>query len=91
MKHEDADRIAKEFHDAYESIAPLFGYVTAAESAVPWDEVPQSNKNVVIATVKYLVDGGVIAVPTRSDNTGCDVPDGMGGCSDPLCSYHGRL
>lgn len=88
MKHEDADRIAHEFHDAYESIAPLFQYETRVESALPWADVPQVNKDVMVATVKYLVNQGVIVVPARG---GCDVPDGMGGCSDSHCSYHGRL
>lgn len=45
----DTDNWAKDFHDTYERIAPQFGYKTRKESAVPWNEVPQPNRNLMIA------------------------------------------
>lgn len=60
-----AEYVAKAFHDAYEKLAPKFGYETRKESAVPWDEVPENNQNLMIAVVKYLM-GTCIS---------CTVPD----------------
>ena len=56
----EAERIAKEFHETYERLAPDHGYSTRKVSAVPWDEVPSRNKNLMIATVTNLLDRGVI-------------------------------
>lgn len=47
---EDID-IAKLFHDAYEKNAKRLGYKTRKESAVDWDDVPELNKLVMVATV----------------------------------------
>lgn len=46
-----AEEIAKAFHLAYERLAPLFGYATREASAVPWEEVPNNNRELMIATV----------------------------------------
>ena len=53
--------VAKEFHDAYERLAPLFGYETRKESAVPWDDVPDTNKALMIAVVVSLFEKEVIS------------------------------
>lgn len=55
-----AERIAKEFHDAYERLAPSHGYATREASAKPWVDVPDNNKALMIATVRDLLDRGVI-------------------------------
>ena len=47
--------IAKAFHEAYETFAPEFGYSTRAESAVPWEQVPEANKALMIATVRNVL------------------------------------
>lgn len=49
------EQIAREFHEAYEAFAPEFGYSTRKESAVPWDEVPETNRALMIATVRQVV------------------------------------
>lgn len=59
----EATRIARLFHLNYERLAPRFGYQTRRESAVSWDEVPQQNKDLMIATVEALIDCGAILVP----------------------------
>jgi uncharacterized membrane protein len=43
--------IARAFHDAYERLAPSFGYSTRTSSAKPWAMVPAANKALMIATV----------------------------------------
>lgn len=55
-----AEQIARAFHRSYESLAPSFGYETREESAVEWEDVPQNNRDLMIATVQLLLDMGVI-------------------------------
>jgi hypothetical protein len=59
---DDVQRYARAFHEAHERLAPSFGYKTRDRSAVPWDEVPDDNKGLMLATVRavlaVLADGG---------------------------------
>lgn len=45
-----AEEVARAFHEAYERLAPSFGYATRPESAVPWGSVPSRNKRLMVAT-----------------------------------------
>jgi hypothetical protein len=45
----DDEAIAKLFHEAYERLAPQFSYETRKASAVPWDQVPENNRKLMIA------------------------------------------
>ena len=61
------DVLPKRLHNAYEQLAPLHGYVTRPESAVPWEQVPEPNRTLMIAAVSLALD----AAPTiRCD--GCE-------------------
>lgn len=62
---DDVDRIAHAFHDAYERLAPSHGYKTRDASAVPWEEVPENNANLMRAVVTELLDTGVVKVGRR--------------------------
>ena len=57
-----AEDLAKSFHDTYERLAPSFSYETRKESAVPWDEVPEKNRRLMVAVcsefVRAIVEGG---------------------------------
>lgn len=44
------EELARFFHETYERLAPEYGYKTREESAVPWSEVPDDNKRLMIAT-----------------------------------------
>jgi hypothetical protein len=57
---EQAEQIAQAFHEAYERLAPSFGYRTREASAKPWSEVPEQNRNLMVAVVGTLVDEKVI-------------------------------
>jgi hypothetical protein len=57
-----AEKVAAEFHAAYEGLASGYGYKTREESAVPWAEVPEKNRKLMIATVQRLLDLNVIRV-----------------------------
>ena len=51
-----ADDLARRFHEAYERLAPDFGYDTRPESAVPWADVPEPNRLLMRAVVKDIFD-----------------------------------
>lgn len=55
-----AEAIAKAFHETYERLAPDHGYETREASAKPWKEVPEDNRNLMIAVVEELLDTGII-------------------------------
>jgi hypothetical protein len=65
-----AEQIAQAFHEAYERLAPDFGYKTREASAKPWAQVPEQNKSRMVAVVQPLLDDGVVlgtASQERSD------------------------
>jgi hypothetical protein len=39
-----AEETARRFHEAYERLAPSFGYETRTESRAPWEQVPAHNR-----------------------------------------------
>ena len=44
-----SEELAKKFHETYERLAPDFGYETREASAKPWKDVPENNKQLMIA------------------------------------------
>lgn len=98
MNHSDsgtAERIAAAFHSTYERLAPANGYETRPDSAVPWADVPASNKALMIATVEALLANHTIKPGLASGhpaNTGHGHvrprPDGLvARCGGPgMCS-----
>ena len=50
-----ADQLAREFHDTYERLAPTFGYETRPESRTRWDQVPEQNRMLMVATAAALI------------------------------------
>ena len=50
-----AEQLAQLFHDNYERLAPEFGYTSRRTSAVPWRNVPEPNKSLMIATAKAVM------------------------------------
>jgi hypothetical protein len=45
----DPETLARYFHDEYERMAPTFNYQTRPASAVPWDDVPENNRRLMMA------------------------------------------
>jgi hypothetical protein len=62
-----AGQIAQAFHETYERLAPDFGYKTREASAKPWAEVPEQNKQLMVAVVQALLDAGVILGVTAKE------------------------
>lgn len=50
----DAELMARSFHEAYERLAPSFGYRTREASAVPWVDVPDVNKDLMVAVAAVV-------------------------------------
>ena len=50
----NAEDVAMQFHDAYETLAPSFGYETRKDTRVPWENVPTNNKLLMIAVIRRL-------------------------------------
>jgi len=51
----DAESVAKMFHEAYERLAPAFGYETREATRVPWEQVPERNKRLMIAATAEVL------------------------------------
>jgi hypothetical protein len=51
----DAESVAKLFHEAYERLAPAFGYETREATRVPWENVPERNKRLMIAATAEVL------------------------------------
>ena len=56
------EMVAREFHKAYEDLAPHFGYKTRQDSAVPWEEVPEKNRNLMMAVITELLTKEVVRI-----------------------------
>lgn len=55
-----AHELAQAFHEAYERLAPDYGYETREASAKPWSEVPQQNRDLMVASIADLMRRGII-------------------------------
>ena len=50
-----AEDLARRFHETYEALAPSFNYKTRDASAVPWKEVPEANRSLMIAVCRVII------------------------------------
>lgn len=50
-----AESLAELFHETYERLAPEVGYRTREASAKPWAEVPEANRQLMIATCREVI------------------------------------
>lgn len=50
-----AEDLARQFHETYERLAPEYSYQTRKASAVPWEDVPENNKRLMIATCAAIL------------------------------------
>ncbi len=51
-----AEKLAQRFHERYEELAPEYSYKTREASAVPWEDVPNNNKQLMIAVCAPIAD-----------------------------------
>ena len=50
-----AEQLAQLFHDIYERRAPEYGYTSRKSSAMPWADVPEPNKSLMIAVAQEVL------------------------------------
>ncbi len=55
MNHLEPEKLAQIFHETYERLAPYFNYTTRKETAVPWAQVPDTNKQLMIAVATEVL------------------------------------
>lgn len=60
---ESEEALARQFHEIYERLAPQFNYATRRESAVPWLEVPEDNRQLMVAVCAELLRGRAAVGP----------------------------
>ena len=51
----NANTLAEKFHTIYEELAPVFSYQTRKASAVPWEQVPENNKKLMIDVCERIL------------------------------------
>lgn len=68
MKNVRAERLAQKFHEAYERLAPAYGYRTREAPAVPWKKVPEPNRSLLIAVCAELLADGDRALDSVLDS-----------------------
>lgn len=66
----DPEELAELFHETYERLAPQFGYTSRASSAVPWRNVPEPNKSLMIAVAKEVMEELKLKAGITWTNTG---------------------
>lgn len=55
-RESEAEALARRFHEAYERLAPSFGYTTRPGSRKPWNRVPERNRRLMVAVAQELID-----------------------------------
>ncbi len=55
MNHLEPEKLAQIFHETYERLAPYFNYTTRRATAVPWAQVPDTNKQLMIAVATEVL------------------------------------
>jgi len=62
VERKTSEEVARSFHEAYERLAPAYGYETRRVSAVAWSDVPRENRELMIAVVEELLHRDVVEV-----------------------------
>ena len=61
----DAESVARLFHETYERLAPSFKYKTRDATRVPWEQVPERNKRLMVAVAAEVL-AVLFPIPERS-------------------------
>lgn len=51
-----AEKLAEQFHDEYEALAPAYGYETREATRTPWDDLPPELKRLMVAVINTVVE-----------------------------------
>lgn len=61
------EAVARAFHETYERLAPEYGYTTRRASAVPWEQVPENNRALMVDVADEVLARLVHAAVMPSD------------------------
>jgi hypothetical protein len=50
-----AELLARCFHESYERLAPSFDYDTREDSRTAWEQVPEQNRRLMVATAEAVI------------------------------------
>jgi hypothetical protein len=80
----NAESVAKLFHETYERLAPTFGYETQLATRVPWEDVPERNKRLMIAVTAEILAMlfAPVAEPQSPEAPEAQKPDDRPGSTD---------
>lgn len=70
-----AEQIARLFHETYERLAPKYGYKTRKASRVPWEEVPEANKRLMVAVAREVYYEIAYLIGERVEEMASEVVD----------------
>lgn len=62
--------LARAFHESYERLAPSFGYDTREDSRQPWEQLPEQNRKLMVATAEAVIAELGLAVSRPESMTG---------------------
>jgi hypothetical protein len=65
-----AELLARTFHETYERLAPSFGYDTRDDSRQPWEQVPEPNRSLMVATAEAVIAKLGLVTSRPEDITG---------------------
>lgn len=65
-----AELLARTFHESYERLAPSFGYDTRDDSRQPWEQVPEQNRKLMVATAEAVITELGLVTSRPEDPTG---------------------
>jgi hypothetical protein len=65
-----AELLARTFHESYERLAPSFGYDTRDDSRQPWEQVPEQNRKLMVATAEAVITKLGLVTSRPEDMTG---------------------
>lgn len=91
------DKLAELFHETYERLAPAFGWRTKKGCNVPFAQLPQRNKALMVATCQTVLtalrDQGAAAnvQPTNQGREPAEIISLCIGCVKENCSQRSEL
>jgi hypothetical protein len=65
-----AELLARTFHETYERLAPSFEYDTRDDSRQPWEQVPEPNRSLMVATAEAVIAKLGLVTSRPEDITG---------------------
>lgn len=86
---EQAALLAEKFHDAYERLAPTFGYTTRPESAKPWADVPEANKRLMSSVIADVFIPLLLSTRRQALEEAANIASNheCGGDDDIICQH----